>query len=102
MLVTGITNPYARHLGITAASIATLDELSGGKAFLGIGARGLITLASLGIKLHKLLTAVRELFTNIRRLYQGETLTFEGKSVIFSSASIEYGRPGTEIWFRKT
>ncbi|MCJ7825524.1 MAG: LLM class flavin-dependent oxidoreductase, partial [Anaerolineales bacterium] len=56
------------------------------------------TLAPLGIKLHKPLTAVRELITTIRRLYQGETLTFEGKSVTFSSASIVYGRPGIEIW----
>ena len=40
----GITNAYTRHPGQTAAAIATLDELSGGRAFLGLGAGGSLTL----------------------------------------------------------
>lgn len=36
-LGTGVTNPYARHPNLTAASVATLDRLSGGRAFLGLG-----------------------------------------------------------------
>jgi len=31
----GITNAYTRHPAQTAAAIATLDELSGGRAFKG-------------------------------------------------------------------
>ena len=31
----GITNPYVRHPGITAAAIASLDEISAGRAFMG-------------------------------------------------------------------
>ncbi|NCG36429.1 MAG: LLM class flavin-dependent oxidoreductase, partial [Actinobacteria bacterium] len=46
----GITNPYTRHPAQTAAAIASIDELSGGRGFLGIGAGGSLTLDPLGIK----------------------------------------------------
>jgi 5,10-methylenetetrahydromethanopterin reductase len=36
-LGTGVTNPYLRHPNLIAASVATLDQLSGGRAFLGLG-----------------------------------------------------------------
>lgn len=32
-----VTNPLSRHPTVTASAIATIDELSGGRAFLGIG-----------------------------------------------------------------
>ncbi|MDA3039028.1 MAG: LLM class flavin-dependent oxidoreductase [Actinomycetota bacterium] len=36
----GIANPFSRHPGATVAAIASLDEWSGGRAFLGLGAGG--------------------------------------------------------------
>lgn len=33
----GVINPYFRHPSLTAASVSTLDALSGGRAFLGFG-----------------------------------------------------------------
>lgn len=36
-LGTGVTNPYLRHPNLIAMSLATLDRLSGGRAFLGLG-----------------------------------------------------------------
>jgi 5,10-methylenetetrahydromethanopterin reductase len=36
-LGTGVVNPYYRHPALMAASFATLDLLSGGRAFLGLG-----------------------------------------------------------------
>jgi 5,10-methylenetetrahydromethanopterin reductase len=36
-LGTGVTNPFHRHPNLIAASVATLDRLSGGRAFLGLG-----------------------------------------------------------------
>ncbi len=33
----GVANPYLRHPNLIAASVATLDWLSGGRAFLGLG-----------------------------------------------------------------
>ena len=36
----GVSDPYTRHPAMTAAAIATLDELSGGRAMLGLGVGG--------------------------------------------------------------
>lgn len=36
-LGTGVTNPYYRHPSLIAASMSTLDLLSNGRAFLGLG-----------------------------------------------------------------
>ncbi|HEX3723791.1 MAG TPA: LLM class flavin-dependent oxidoreductase [Nitrolancea sp.] len=36
-LGTGVTNPYLRHPNLLAMSVATIDRLSGGRAFLGLG-----------------------------------------------------------------
>ncbi len=33
-----VTDPYSRHPALTAVAIGTLDEISGGRAVLGIGA----------------------------------------------------------------
>ena len=97
LLGTGITNPYTRHPGVTTASIATLDELSGGRAFLGIGSGGNLTLDPLDIPLEKPLTMVREMITTSRRLLRGETVTHDGM-VKYTSANLGYGRDDIEIW----
>ncbi len=36
-LGTGVANPYLRHPNLLAMSVATIDRLSGGRAFLGLG-----------------------------------------------------------------
>lgn len=94
----GITNPYTRHPGITAGAIATLDEMSGGRAFLGIGAGGSLTLDPLGIVSERPLTAVRESIEACRRLFAGEVVSFDGRHVRLRSASLPHARPDTEIW----
>jgi 5,10-methylenetetrahydromethanopterin reductase len=33
-----VTNPFTRHPAVIAAAVSTLDEISDGRAFLGIGA----------------------------------------------------------------
>ena len=48
-LGTGVTNPKTRHAAVTASTIATLDQLSGGRTYLGLG-RGDSALAHIGYK----------------------------------------------------
>ncbi len=97
-LGTGITNPYTRHPAVTAASIATLHELSGGRAFLGVGPGGALTLDPLGIELKKPLTVLRELVETTRGLFNGEAVTYQGQMLRLASAKIDYAQPGMEIW----
>ena len=56
----GITNPYTRHVGITAAAAATLDELTGGRVFVGFGVGGSLALDPLVIERRHPALAIRE------------------------------------------
>jgi 5,10-methylenetetrahydromethanopterin reductase len=98
LLGTGITNPYTRHPAVTAASIATLDELSGGRALLGIGAAGSLTLDPMLIERRKPLTAVGEVIETTRALFRGEVVTFDGEVVKLNGAHLDYARSDIEIW----
>ncbi len=94
----GITNPFSRHPGTTAGAVASLDELSGGRAFLGLGAGGGLTLAPLGIERRRPITAVRETVEALRGLFAGDTVDLDGATVTFRHARLSYGRADTEIW----
>jgi 5,10-methylenetetrahydromethanopterin reductase len=97
-LGTGITHPYTRHPAVTAAAILSLDELSGGRAFLGIGAGGTDTLLPLGIERRRPLTAVREMIQLTRALNQGRAVDFHGEVFQLRGARLDHARPGIEIW----
>ena len=97
-LGTGITHPYTRHPAVTAAAIASLDELSGGRAFLGIGAGGADTLLPLGLERRRPLTAVRETIQLTRALYRGQPVDFDGEVFRLRGARLDYARPNLEIW----
>jgi 5,10-methylenetetrahydromethanopterin reductase len=93
----GITNPFVRHPGATAAAIASLDEFSGGRAFLGLGAGGALTLTPLGIERRRPLTAVTDTVRTLRALFAGERVDHEGELFSFSNATLDYARPDIEI-----
>ena len=97
-LGTGITHPYTRHPAVTAAAIASVDELSGGRAFLGIGASGIDTLLPLNLERRKPLAAVREMIALTRALNQGQAVDFYGEIFQLRGARIDYARPDLEIW----
>jgi 5,10-methylenetetrahydromethanopterin reductase len=71
-LATGITNPYVRHPVITTSSMLTIHELSGGRAILGVGAGGHMSLAPLGLTADKPLGAVADFITTARAVCEGE------------------------------
>jgi 5,10-methylenetetrahydromethanopterin reductase len=96
---TGLVNPYTRHPALTAAAIASIDELSGGRAFLVYGAGGSLSLGPLGIERDKPLLHVREALQVCRRLFDGETVTFEGETLTLRNVHLDYARPGIGIWF---
>ena len=93
----GITNPFVRHPGATAAAIASLDELSGGRAFLGVGAGGGLTLNPLAIARNRPLTAVAEMVDTLRCLFAGERVDHDGHAFSFREAHLDYARPDIAI-----
>jgi len=94
----GITNPYLRHPAVSAASIASLDELSGGRAFHGIGAGGVDTLQPMGLRHKRPVAAMREMIEATRALYRGEAVNFKGETIQLEEARIDYARPDLEIY----
>ena len=94
----GITNPYTRHMTSTIGAIAALDELSGGRAFLGVGAGGSMTLDPIGLSRPKPVTAVRELIETSRALFSAEPAEYSGEFVEVHGAALDYARPSTEVW----
>jgi 5,10-methylenetetrahydromethanopterin reductase len=93
----GITNPYTRHPGITASAIATLDELSGGRAFVGLGAGGTLTLGPLAIERRRPVAAVGATVDGLRRLFAGGPVTVDGPDFGLDRATLGYGRADIEI-----
>jgi 5,10-methylenetetrahydromethanopterin reductase len=90
-LGTGVTNPYTRNAAITASSIASINELSGGRAVLGIGPGDRATFEKMGIEWDKPLTRVREAVLAIRAFLAKEQVSqagFRGAQMAFSAGSI--------------
>jgi 5,10-methylenetetrahydromethanopterin reductase len=92
----GVTNPYSRHPALIATAVATLDELSGGRAVLGLGAGG-TNHRALGIERKAPVSALREALTLIRALLAGETLTVDGRVVHANEASLDFDPPRADL-----
>jgi len=86
----GVTNPYVINPCWTASAVATLDEVSNGRAVLGIGAGDKATLQQIGITWTKPLTTVKEAVIIMRKLLDGETVKYEGKVFKVLNAKLSY------------
>jgi len=84
-----VTDPYARHPALTAMAIATLDEISGQRAVLGIGA-GISGFAELGIERTKPPRAIREAIELIKQLLRGEPVDYRGEIVRFAGGRLSF------------
>ncbi len=91
----GVTNPYLVHPSVTAAAVATLDEISGGRAVLGISAGDPFFLATVGIRHRRPITTVREAVEIIQKLLSGESLDYSGDVFTCHGASLRFKPPST-------
>lgn len=74
-VATGIANVFSRSPGLLAMSAATLDEISGGRAIIGLGTSGKLVIENFhGVKYEKPLTRLRETIGIMRALWRGERL----------------------------
>jgi 5,10-methylenetetrahydromethanopterin reductase len=84
-----VTDPYVRHPALTAAAMATMDDLSSGRAVLGLGAG----LEQPEIWPHQRvhpLDAVRDTVEISRRLFRGETVTYTGRVISVEGAKLDF------------
>ena len=95
-LGTCVTDPYSRHPAMTAVAIATLDEISEGRALLGIGA-GLSGFVEMGVDRRKPVVAMREAIELIRLLLKGGKVDYSGEIISFHDGHLDFAPLRTDI-----
>jgi 5,10-methylenetetrahydromethanopterin reductase len=97
LLGTAVTNPATRHPAITASAAATVDEISGGRLILGIGA-GDRPLLALGLRPSPL-AALEAAIDAIRLLWRGEEVDLSSGGFSLSSAHLRFpARPDIPVF----
>jgi 5,10-methylenetetrahydromethanopterin reductase len=89
-----VTNPYTRLPAAIAAAWATMADLSGGRALLGIGggveSAARVWVAPWGYERPRPAVAVREAVDVCRRLQRGEEVSQEGAVLRVSPAQLKF------------
>jgi len=91
-----VTDPYVRHPSLTAVALATMDELSNGRAIMGIGG-GIEQPAFWGESRPHPLDAVRESVEICRRMWRGEEANLDGKVMRVRGARLHFVAPRPDI-----
>src|SRR5436190_8025469 len=97
LLGTAVTNPITRHPAVTATAAVTVDEISGHRFALGIGAgdRPLLALGSKPARLAQLEASIDA----IRQLWTGEHVSMEAPGFTLDDAHMRgVGRPDIPIY----
>jgi 5,10-methylenetetrahydromethanopterin reductase len=82
------THPMSRNQAISYNAMATIDELSGGRAIMNIGAGG-NTMKELGLAVAKVKT-VREMIVQGRALLTGEPQQYESETLTLKNAKMRF------------
>ena len=88
-----VTNPYTRHPVVLAAMVATLQEISNGRAFLGIGVGA--GLEDLALEYERPVRTLREAITAIRDLLSGAQVDQVGE--VFAARGQLFRPPITPV-----
>lgn len=94
-----VTDPFSRHPALTAMAIHTLDDISKGRAILGMGA-GVSGFAEMGTPRPKPVRAIREAIELIRAMSKGNEVSYDGEIVKFDAGKLGF-KPGREklpVW----
>ncbi|MGI9659336.1 MAG: LLM class flavin-dependent oxidoreductase, partial [Gaiellaceae bacterium] len=91
-----VVNPYLTHPILIAGHLATIDELSRGRAYLGVG-RGAF-LDAIGVQQPKPLVAIRECVELVQRFLTGDDAAYEGELFQASATTrLRFSIPGRSL-----
>lgn len=85
----GVINTWTRNAALIAQTWATLDELSAGRAMLGLGAWWDPLARKVGIDRTKPLLCMKEYVQVIRSLFRAEEVTFHGEFVRMDGVKLD-------------
>ena len=87
----GITNAFTSSPAVTATGVCTVDEVSDGRATLGIGPGDLSTLPKIGMAMETPVARLTEAVAIIRKMWAGEAVnTPDNKVFKFAGAQLAY------------
>lgn len=96
LLGPAVVNPYLTHPALVAANLALLDEVSGGRAYLGVG-RGAF-FDAIDVPQPRPLTAIRETVELVQRLLTGDRTPYHGNVFHASeNAYLKFPIPGRRL-----
>lgn len=85
----GVLNPYTRHPAMIAMEFGALDEVSDGRAILGLGAGVKDWIESrLRIPYTRPTTAMRETIDIVRAMFRRETVSYQGR--VFNTGGVKF------------
>jgi 5,10-methylenetetrahydromethanopterin reductase len=97
-LGTGVTNPYTRNIAVTASSIASINEISGGRAILGLGPGDKVKFNAMGISWDKPLTTTKESIQALRSFFEGKKVSVNGEIIRFNGARMAFEAGNVPIY----
>ena len=89
LLGTCVSDPHRYHPAVLAQRLATIDQLSGGRVVLGLGAGEAMNLEPFGIRWNKPVSRLIEAVAIMRKLWSGETFDYEGEFWKLKNASLQ-------------
>jgi 5,10-methylenetetrahydromethanopterin reductase len=93
-----VTNGYTRHPAVTAVAMATLNQISNGRAILVMVAGGSIVLDTFAIQRESPLSIVKETIEICKLLWSGDTINWQGNKFSLNNAHLELGAQMIPIW----
>jgi len=93
-----MTNGYTRHPAVTAAALATVNELSNGRAIAGILAGGSMVLGPMAIERTRPYRVVADTITAATQLWSGDEITWQGEHCALDHARLGMGAQDIPIW----
>jgi 5,10-methylenetetrahydromethanopterin reductase len=95
---TFVADPYSHHPALTAVAVASLDQVSRGRAILCFGAGG-TGFPPMGIQRTKPALAIKEAILLVRELWTGKTVDFDGQVIHFRHGRLNFeARPDIPIY----
>ena len=85
-----VTNPVSRHPVQIARAAATLDQITGGRFILGLGAGNRTkVLPALGLPIDRPAARIEEAIDVCRRLFRGERVSLKGLTLSLTEVGLE-------------